>query len=212
MMKKIISMMGLIAAICLMTFMASCDSQREKDSMEYAVTCTIGNGQHSDSATLLVLEQDYNKLRVLNSERAAGNTFTFKGQTSGSKVALIRLGNDTIHPFMFILEPGHIDITIKPDAWNITGSTQNIEYQNFVNQRNKIMNRRVAIWQDYLKASDGGKLNRESERRMVEQDSLLNDTLQRITVDRINRGDAVGRIIRERFATQLDQDHMRQLK
>ena len=47
---------------------------------------------------------------------------------------------------------------------------------------------------------------------MVRQDSLLNDSLQRLTVERINRGDAVGRIIRERYARQLDQEHARMLK
>ena len=73
------------------------------------------------------------------------------------------------------------------------------------------MNRRVATWQEYLKAAANASLTREEELRMVRQDSLLNDTLQRITVERINRGDAVGRIIRERFAGQLDQEHKRQL-
>ena len=47
---------------------------------------------------------------------------------------------------------------------------------------------------------------------MVRQDSLLNDSLQRITVERINRSDAVGRIIKERYGKQLDQEHMRMLK
>ena len=74
------------------------------------------------------------------------------------------------------------------------------------------MNKRVATWQSYLKAAGDASLTREEELRMVRQDSLLNDTLQRMTVERINRGDAVGRIIRERFAGQLDKEHSRQLK
>ena len=60
-------------------------------------------------------------------------------------------------------------------------------------------------------ASDSS-LHHDDELYMVRQDSLLNDSLQRITVDLINRGDAVGRIIRQRFGNQLDQEHMRQLK
>jgi len=74
------------------------------------------------------------------------------------------------------------------------------------------MKQRVALWQQYLNATASSSLTREEELRMVRQDSLLNDTLQNLTVQRINRGDAVSRIVRERFAAQLDQEHMRQLK
>ena len=55
-------------------------------------------------------------------------------------------------------------------------------------------------------------LTREDEVRMARQDSLLNDSLQRVTVECINRKDAVGRIIRERYGKQLDQAHKRMLE
>ena len=70
----------------------------------------------------------------------------------------------------------------------------------------------MATWQEYLDMSADSSLKPDDEGRMVRQDSLLYDSLQRITVERINRGDAVGRIIKERFANQLDKEHMRQLK
>ena len=73
------------------------------------------------------------------------------------------------------------------------------------------MNARVATWQEYLKAVSDKSLTRDDEARMARQDSLLNDSLQRLTVERINQRDAVGRIIRERFAGQLDQEHARKL-
>jgi hypothetical protein len=74
------------------------------------------------------------------------------------------------------------------------------------------MNLRVATWQEYLNMAADSSLKRDDELRMVRQDSVLNDSLQRITVDRINRGDAVGRIVRERYGQQLDQEHMRMIK
>jgi hypothetical protein len=94
----------------------------------------------------------------------------------------------------------------------VSGSPLNVEYMKYIKQRNNIMNARVATWQEYLKAASGSTLKREDELRLVKQDSLLNDSLQRLTVQRINQGDAVGRIIRERFTGQLDKEHARLLK
>ncbi|MBQ1583913.1 MAG: hypothetical protein II078_02500, partial [Muribaculaceae bacterium] len=88
----------------------------------------------------------------------------------------------------------------------------NSAYLHYINQRNGIMDARIATWQEYLKMSADSSLKRDDEVLMVRQDSLLNDSLQRLTVERINRGDAVGRIIRERYARQLDQEHARLLK
>ena len=210
MMKKITLMTGLLAAFCLLALTTGCDERAGK--MDYALTCTIDSPQPPDSATLLVLEDDYNRLRVCGTAHADSRSFTFRGQTDGARVALIRLDNDSIHPFLFVLEPGHTDIRLKPDAWSISGSLQNADYQRFVNRRNAIINQRVALWQEYLKAGDEGSLNREQEHRLVLQDSLLNDSVQRMTVERINRGDAVGRVVRERYASQLDREHARQLK
>lgn len=178
----------------------------------YRVTCTVDNTLHRDSATLMVLEEDYHQLRVCGACRSDGGVFTFTGQTDGPKVALIRWDNDTTQPFYFVLEPGQLDINITPSSWNITGSPRSAEYQRYINRRNEIMDLRVATWQEYLKMAADSSLKRDDEIHMVRQDSLLNDSLQRITVEHINRGDAVGRIIRERFGNQLDKEHMRQLK
>ena len=180
--------------------------------MDFTVTCQLEGKLHHDSATLLVLEDAYNRLRVCGNAHDSDGEFIFQGQTNGAKVALIRWDNDTTRPFLFVLEPGSTNIHIMPGSWRITGSRQNIEYQRFVNQRSSIMNARVATWQEYLKMAADSSLKRDDELRMVRQDSLLNDSLQRMTVERINRGDAVGRIIRERYGNQLDQEHMRMLK
>ena len=99
----------------------------------------------------------------------------------------------------------------RQTSWSSTGSRQNADYLQFLNKRNSIMNARVATWQEYLKAATDKSLTRDDEVRMARQDSLLNDSLQRLTVERINQRDAVGRIIRERFAGQLDQEHVRMI-
>lgn len=207
-MKKIILSIGILLQIAAFT---GCDKSGSR-GLDYHVTCTIDNTMRHDSATLLVLEDAYGKLRVCGASHAKNGTFIFSGQTDQPKVALIRWDNDTVKPFYFVLEAGKTSITIKPGSWDITGSRQNSEYLHYINQRNSIMDSRVATWQEYLNMAADSSLKRDDEMRMVRQDSLLNDSLQRITVERINRGDAVGRIIKERYGKLLDQEHMRMLK
>ena len=206
-MKKFILSIGTMLTLMAMT---GCDNHSA--SLDYRVTCNLDSKIHHDSATLLVLEEDYNRLRVCAAQRSTSGTFTFCGQTDRPKVALIRWDNDSTQPFYFVLEPGNINITIEPTRWGITGSRLNSEYQQFANWRKNVMDARVATWQKYLLMAGDKSLKRDDELLMVRQDSLLNDSLQRVTVERINRGDAVGRILRERYASQLDQDHMRQLQ
>lgn len=206
-MKKNIITVGLALALML----SGCDN-RSHSGLDYRVNIVLNNKQHHDSATLLVLEDEYNQLRVCGTARAVNGTFTFTGQTDKPKAALIRWDNDSIDPFYLVLESGEITVTINPDSWDITGSAQNSAYLHFINERNGIMNARVATWQEYLNMSADSSLKRDDEMLMVRQDSLLNDSLQRITVECINRGDAVSRIVRERYGQQLDQEHKRQLK
>ena len=83
----------------------------------------------------------------------------------------------------------------------------NSRYLHYINQRNAIMDARLNAWQDYLKLAADKSLTRAEEVRLVKQDSLLNDSLQRLTKQHIDRGDAVGRIIRERYGEQPDHSH-----
>ena len=206
-MKKIILSIGILLQIAALT---GCDNSNSR--IDYKVTCIVDNQLRRDSATLLVLEEEYSQLNICGATRGEQGTFTFSGQTDRPKVALIRWDNDSTSPFYFVLEGGNTRITIKPGAWNITGSAQNAAYMRYIRQRDAIIDARVATWQEYLKMSSDSSLRHEDEILMVRQDSLLNDSLQRITVERINRGDAVARIIRERYGPHLDQEHMRQLK
>ena len=212
MMKKILPLIGLLAGFCLTLLTTGCDQQRTEELRDYTVQCTLGDKVQRDSATLFVLEEEYNKLRKCAATRAQDGSFTFKGQIDRPKVAIIRWDNDTTHPFHFVLEPGNIKFNIEAGTWSVEGSKLNTEYLQYINWRNNVLNARANAWREYLMAASKSSLTREEELRLVRQDSLLNDSLQRITVERINRGDAVGRIIRERFADKLDQEHARQLK
>ncbi len=206
-MKKIILSIGILLQIAALT---ACDKSNSR--IDYKVTCIVDNKLHHDSATLLVLEEEYGQLNICGTTHGEQGIFTFSGQTDRPKVALIRWDNDSTSPFYFVLEGGNTRITINSGSWNITGSPQNAAYIRYIKQRNAITDARVATWQEYLSMSADSTLRHEDELLMVRQDSLLNDSLQRITVERINRGDAVARIIRERYGSQLDQEHMRQLK
>ena len=212
MMKKILLTIGLFTALGLSILITGCDNGQTDSLKDYTVTCKLDEKLMRDSATLLVLEPEYHKLRVCATAHPEQGVFSFKGQIDAPRVALIRWDNDSTRPFYFVLEAGHIQLSISSGSWSVSGSPLNVEYMKYIKQRNNIMNARVATWQEYLKAASGSSLKREDELRLVQQDSLLNDSLQRFTVQRINRGDAVGRIIRERFTGQLDKEHARLLK
>ena len=198
-MKKIILTIGIFLNIVAFT---GCDKRAQ--GLDYRVTCTVSYALSGDSVTLLMLEEDYNKLRVCGTQRSTDGAVTFTGQTDRPRVALIRWGNNTTRPFYFVLESGVTNITINLGSWSITGSAENNRYLHYINQRNSIIDARVATWQEYLKMAASSTLKREDEMRLVRQDSLLNDSLQRITIEHINRGDAVGRIIGERYGNTVD--------
>ena len=207
-MKRILYIIAIVFSMTL----AGCDNDiRDFTGMDYTVTITLDNSLHHDSATLLVMEEEYGKLRQCGKAGLKDSAFTFTGQTDKPKVALIRWGKDSTQPFYFVLESGETHITLKSDSWSAKGSKHNAEYLRYVNWRNGIMDARVATWQEYLDMAADSSLTREDEVRMARQDSLLNDSLQRVTVERINRHDAVGRIIRERYGNQLDQAHKKML-
>lgn len=209
-MKKIAISLWVVSAVVLTTMLACCS--HESSVMDYTVTIILDNTLHHDSATLLVMEEEYNQLRLIESAAVKNGELIFTGQIDKPKVAVLRWDNDSTKPFHFVLESGATQINISASSWSSKGSKLNAEYMSYVNQRNNIMNARVATWQEYLKMAADSSLKRDDERLMVQQDSLLNDSLQRITVERINRGDVVGRIIREHYGQQLDREHMRMIK
>lgn len=202
-MKKTFITVGLLLGLAL----TGCGNRHNASGTDYTVTCRLDGVAQHDSATLLVLEEDYHQLRVCGAARLQDGSCSFNGQIDEPKVALIRWDNDTVEPFYFVLEAGDIHVTLKPGSWDITGSPMNSRYLHYINQRNAIMDSRLNTWQEYLKQAADKSLTRAEEMRLVKQDSLLNDSLVRLTREHIDRGDAVGRIIRERYGDQPGQKH-----
>ena len=101
-MKKIMITVGLALALMLGN---GCDN-RGHSGLDYRVNVVLDNKHHHDSATLLVLEEEYNRLRVCGTARVKNGKLTFTGQTDKPKAALIRWDNDTVEPFYFVLESG----------------------------------------------------------------------------------------------------------
>lgn len=192
-MKKTFIAISLLLGLAL----TGCDNSN-RHLMDYRVTCTLDSKLQRDSATLLVLEEEYNQLRVCGATRIKDGSCRFAGQIDGAHVAMIRWDNDSVKPFYFVLEQGDINITIKPGVWNITGSPLNSRYLHYLNKRNAIMEARLSAWQEYLKKAADKTLTRDEEARLVKEDSLLNDSLQRMTRELIDRDDAVGKVIGER--------------
>lgn len=202
-MKKAFITVGLLLGLAL----TGCGNRHSASGTDYTVTCRLDGVAQHDSATLLVLEEEYHQLRVCGTTRLKDGACSFAGQVDGPHVAMIRWDNDSVGPFIFVLEHGDINITIKPGSWSITGSPMNSRYLHYINQRNAIMDARLSTWQDYLKQAADKSLTRAEEVRLVKQDSLLNDSLLRLTKQHIDRGDAVGSIIRERYGEQPGQKH-----
>ncbi len=188
----------MITALVAMMWLIGCDNNNAQLS-DYTVTCSLQGHEQHDSATLLVHEDAYDQLRRCATARAVNGTFTFKGQTDRPKVGIILWDNDSTRPFYFVLEGGHTRITIHPGQWTITGSKSSSRYLHYLNLRNSIMAERLHTWQEYLTMARDSSLKQADERRLVERDSLLNDSLQRLTASFIDRNDPVGYIVGKRF-------------
>jgi len=203
----------MMAAAVLVCWLVSCNpSSRQPDN--YTVVCNLSDSITGDSATLLVLEQGYDQLRVCGTSARHGSTFTFTGQTVQPQVALLRLDADSALQYYFVLDTGRVVITLtnQPGQYRVEGGEHNDAYQQFLTQREAIQTTRVGIWQEYLRMAGDSTLKRDSERQLVQRDSVLNDSLQDMMLARMNAGDLVSVIVRQRYAHQLTADRARQLK
>lgn len=200
--------------LLVMLVMSACHGRGCEDH-EYQVTCTMHRGTIAcDSATLLVLDDDYGCLRVLGGAQREDSTFSFVGHTRAAQIAMVRFETDSLpRSFYFILEPTAIHIDIKCDRWIINGGEQNRLYQLFLNRHARLNAQRDSLWRQYVsQGTVDSTLTWNTERQMLDSDSLLQDSLQRITVQRINQGDLPARLIRQRLLPTLTSESLQQLK
>ena len=191
-----------------------CQHLAERDGA-FEVTVTLHNGRVlTDSATLVMIDDDYQLLRVLGGSRLQDSSFSFKGHTPVPRIAFVDFVTDSLpYQFYFILEPGKIEINLEPGHWLIkTTSPKNLAFLSFLDKYQRVERQRQALWERYRKMAADSTLTWDKEREVVRSDSLLQDSLQRITVDRINQGDLVSLLVKQRLLHTLTHESLNQLK
>ena len=176
----------------------------------YKVRCTVDKSLRVDSVTLMLLEEDYNQLQPIyhQSKDSSGGSFTFEGQIEHPCVAFLKFSNDST-PFFFVLEPGEIEISIAPSSVVINGGELNHSYVEHLKLRRGIAQARNKLWQEYLNlAAPDSMVNIAAESDFVRRDSLLVDSLERLTVAAINAGGPVSRILSDRFVNTLSDNNL----
>jgi type II restriction/modification system DNA methylase subunit YeeA len=94
----------------------------------------------------------------------------------------------------------------------VKGVKINHEYITYLNQRNSIISEQKAIWQNYMSLTANDSLvNIEQEQKLARQDSVLSDSLERITIEAINRGTPASRIIYDRYVSSLRHNYLRKI-
>lgn len=191
-----------------------CDHGPERDGA-FEVTVTLHNGRVlTDSATLVMIDDDYKLLRVLGGARLQDSSFTFAGHTPVPRIAFVDFVTDSLpYQFYFILESGKIEIRLEPGHWLIkTTSPKNLAFLSFLEKYQHVEQQRQALWERYRKMAADSTLTWDREREVVRADSLLQDSLQRITVRRINEGDLVSLLVKQRFMPTLTRESLDKLK
>ena len=195
--------------------MLTCCEHRLESDGAFEVTVTLhGDSIHTDSATLIMIDDDYDLKRVLGGARLQDSSFTFTGHTPVPRIAYLDFATDSLpFQFYFILEPGKIAIDLQPGSWLIT-STQsgNRLLQSFLNKYQHLERERKALWERYQQMGADSTLTWDQERTALRADSVLQDSIQRITVDRINQGDLVSRLVKQRLMHTLTRESLEQLK
>lgn len=192
-------------------FSTSCVEQL--NDTQFKVSCTIDPSLHTDSVSLLMFEDLYNRVYHFASVSidSSSGAFIFEGQIERPCVAFLKFDNDTI-PFFFVLEKGETAISINSKGVVVTAGELNHEYFSFLKSRMLLQASRRALYSRYLTlASPDSIVNIQKEREFVTQDSLLADSLDRITLDAINRGSLASRIIFDRFVNELSPYYLKKI-
>lgn len=193
--------------------LAGCNHGTDSDGA-FEVTVSLHNGRVlTDSATLVVVDDDYGLLRVLGGSRLQDSCFTFTGHSAVPRIAYVDFVTDSLPcQFYFILEPGKIGIELQPGSWIITSAQSgNRQLQLFFNKYQHLEREREALWQHYRQMAADSTLTWEKERAALHADSVLQDSMQRITIDRINQGDLVSRLVKQRMMQTLTHESLKQL-
>jgi hypothetical protein len=160
--------------------------------------------------SMMVLEEAYGGLRHVSTVGidTASGAFVIDGQIEKPSVAFLKFGNDST-PFYFVLEHGEILIDVGASGVVFSGGDLNHEYFTYLKNRNSLESARRALLRQYRElAAPDSIVNIEQERQFAAADSALCDSLERMTIGVINRGNPVSRIVFERFVNTLSRNNL----
>jgi hypothetical protein len=199
-------------AVSILVGLVSCGNSSSRDiDCGYDVTCTVDKSLRKDSATLFILENQYGKLRKCDAEKSDRGVFSFMGQVDSPHVAFLKFNKDS-EPLYFIIERGRIEIFVENGRLIIKGGALNHEYMSFMLKRLEIRNERKSIRHEYLRLVADSTLTRAREISLVKNDRHLADSLQRMTLHLINRGDAASIIVKATVGNDLDKRHLAKMR
>lgn len=207
-MKYLLRLVLACAALCMVS---SC--VESLNDSPYKLTCSIDKTLAPDSVSLFFLEDDYNrvyKVATVAVDSATG-AYLFDGQIEKPSVAFLKFSNDST-PFYFVLEQGETQINITPRSVTVSGGDLNHEYFGFLKQRKALLAARRAVLDRYRSTVTSDSLISMSiEHNFLAQDSILADSLERITLAAINRGSISSRIILERYVNELRPEYLKKV-
>lgn len=194
-------------AVILCVFLVACTAEKEN---EFRVTCTF-DGITTDSVTLFVIEDDYNMMREASAALKINGKVTLAGQIDAPAIALLKM-KGVEKPFYFILEPGNTSLHFGREYTLAEGGDLNHIYATYERLRENIRAERTLNRKDYMKHVADSTLTHALERKMQKTDSVLCDSVQRMTVEIINEGGPVGRLVKEQYASSLDSLYRSKIK
>lgn len=204
-------LLRLVLACAALSMVSSC--VESLNDSPYKLTCSIDKTLAPDSVSLFLLEDDYNrvyKVATVAVDSATG-AYLFDGQIEKPSVAFLKFSNDST-PFYFVLEQGETQINITPRSLTVSGGDLNHEYFGFLKQRKALLAARRAVLDRYRSTVTSDSLISMSiEHKFLAQDSILADSLERITLAAINRGSISSRIILERYVNELRPEYLKKV-
>lgn len=178
---------------------------------DFVVTCHMTKAVAKDSATLLMADDNYGRLRLLGGQHIDSvGTFTFRGQTSGDHVAVLRFSGEK-QPFCFVLAPGATNIVIDKNRVVVTGSPQNHDYLSCLKAVRELQRQRRSNFAAYCKEAADSTLNAAKESRYQLTDHRLADSIQSVCLTGINAGTPAAKLIGERCMRLLTPDNLKRV-
>lgn len=201
-------LLRIIVLAMSITILAGCGNSSDKS--HYRLECKISPELGTDSVSLMFVMEDYNSvchMATVGRDKAS-QSFVFEGNIEAPTIACLKFNNDTV-PMIFVLEQGETMIDITPSGLVISGGDANHEYMTYLKARRALAFEKQKLHQEYLSnVAPDSTIDIAIERQYLTRDSLLNDSLDRLTVDAINRGGLASKIILDRYANSLSVHHL----